>query len=422
MRAILALAMKDLRVLARIRSALVFTILWPLVVAVFFGTIFSGPGGQTSKVPVVVVDRDGTPESGEFVQRLERSGELAVSRGTEDEAAALVRQGRKTAALVLLPGFGAASRRMFYGEPPGIEVWLDPSRQAEAAMVQGILLKHAAERMQTAMADTSRSRSMVQEALRNLDEAPPGTEPGQAELTRYLKELELFLGSQSRAQGTATGSGNWRPLDVSIREIRRSWSGPRNPFDVTFPQGILWGIIGATMAFGISIVSERTQGTFVRLRMSPLTRFQILAGKAVACFASIVALELLIILVGIAFFRIRPASPALLALAGLSSAAAFVGIMMLAAAAGKTEQAAAGVGWAVMLPLAMLGGGMIPLFLMPSWLVPVSRVSPVRWAILAIEGAVWRGFSFQEMLLPCGTLLVIGAVCFAAGTRLLRTD
>ena len=156
--------------------------------------------------------------------------------------------------------------------------------------------------------------------------------------------------------------------------------------------------------------------------MAPLTRTQLLAGKAVACFSAIVALEVLIILVGVVFFRVRPASPALLSLAGLSSAAAFVCIMMLAAAAGKTEQAAAGVGWAVMLPLAMLGGGMIPLFLMPSWLVPASRVSPVRWAILSIEGAVWRGFSIREMLLPCGILLAVGIVCFAAGTKLLRTE
>ena len=422
MRAVLALAIKDLRILTRIRSGLVFTILWPLVVAVFFGVIFSGEGGQTSKVPVVIVDQDGTPESAEFVQRLERSGDLAVSRGTLEEAVALVRQGKRTAALVFPPGFGPASRRMFYGEPPKVEVWLDPSRQAEAAMLQGILQKHAAERMQAVISDTSRSRSMVEDALKNLREAPAGAVPRRAETTRYLKELELFLRSARPEEGESSGSGNWHPLAVETREVNLEWQGPRNPFEVTFPQGVLWGIIGTTMAFSISIVSERTQGTFVRLRMAPLTRAQLLAGKAAACFTAIVAVEVLLTLVGAIFFRVRPASPGLFVMAGGSTAVAFVGMMMLAAAAGKTEQAAAGVGWAVMLPLSMLGGGMIPLFLMPSWLVPASKASPVRWAILAIEGAVWRGFSFREMLLPCGILLAIGLACFAAGTRFLRTE
>jgi ABC-2 type transport system permease protein len=82
---------------------------------------------------------------------------------------------------------------------------------------------------------------------------------------------------------------------------------------------------------------------------------------------------------------------------------------------GKTEQSAGGIGWAVLLVMAMLGGGMVPLFIMPSWMEAVSNVSPVKWAILGMEGAVWRGFSLNEMLLPCGILVGVGVVCFAVG-------
>ena len=95
---------------------------------------------------------------------------------------------------------------------------------------------------------------------------------------------------------------------------------------------------------------------------------------------------------------------------------------MLTSTLGKTEQAAAGAGWAVMMPLTMLGGGMVPLFFMPGWMVTVSSLSPVKWAILAMEGAIWRGFSLREMLLPCGILVVVGVVCFAIGTRTFRSE
>ena len=54
---------------------------------------------------------------------------------------------------------------------------------------------------------------------------------------------------------------------------------------------------------------------------------------------------------------------------------------------------------------------------MPSWMQALSHVSPVKWAILAMEGAVWRGFSFNEMLLPCGILVGVGLLCFAIGVR-----
>ena len=43
MRAVLALAVKDLRILPRIRMAFFFTFLWPVIVAVMFGFAFGGP-------------------------------------------------------------------------------------------------------------------------------------------------------------------------------------------------------------------------------------------------------------------------------------------------------------------------------------------------------------------------------------------
>ena len=49
------------------------------------------------------------------------------------------------------------------------------------------------------------------------------------------------------------------------------------------------------MSFGISLVTERTHGTLVRLRMAPLTRAQILGGKALSCFISILFVELMLL-------------------------------------------------------------------------------------------------------------------------------
>lgn len=70
-----------------------------------------------------------------------------------------------------------------------------------------------------------------------------------------------------------------------------------------------------------------------------------------------------------------------------------------------------------MVPMSMLGGGMIPLTIMPPWIQPFSYLSPVRWAIISFEGAIWRGFSLAEMAVPCAILIGIGAVAFAIGAR-----
>ena len=100
---------------------------------------------------------------------------------------------------------------------------------------------------------------------------------------------------------------------------------------------------------------------------------------------------------------------------------AFCGLMMLVATLGDTEQAASGTAWAFMMPLSMIGGGMIPQFILPSWMAAAGVVSPIRWAIRAFEGALWRGFTLAEMALPCAILVAVGAACFALGSRRLAS-
>ena len=46
----------------------------------------------------------------------------------------------------------------------------------------------------------------------------------------------------------------------------------------------------------------------------------------------------------------------------------------------------------------------------------LSQASPVKWSILALEGAIWRNYSPIEMLLPCGVLIAVGIVCLAVGS------
>jgi ABC-2 type transport system permease protein len=93
--------------------------------------------------------------------------------------------------------------------------------------------------------------------------------------------------------------------------------------------------------------------------------------------------------------------------------------MMVISTFGRTERAVAGAGWASLLPLAMIGGGMVPLFVMPSWMQDLASASPVKWAILSLEGAIWRDFSTTEMLLPLAILVAVGLLGFGLGLTVM---
>src|SRR5262249_44200311 len=174
------------------------------------------------------------------------------------------------------------------------------------------------------------------------------------------------------------------------------------------PSAIMWAIMGCVTGFSISIVSERVGGTFLRLRIAPLSWSQLLLGKGLACFLACSGVAAFILLLGHFIFGVRLSNPLGRVLALLFTSACFVGIMMLLATLGKTEQGVAGAGWGILMPLAMLGGGMIPLIAMPPWMQTASSISPIKWGIVSLEGAIWRGFNLEEMLVPCAILLAIG--------------
>jgi len=175
-----------------------------------------------------------------------------------------------------------------------------------------------------------------------------------------------------------------------------------------------------TSTFAISIVKERTHGTFERLRVGPIGRAHILGGKGLACFTTCLFITCVLYAGARLIFKMPVNNLSLLVPAVICTLLCFVGLMMFICTLGRTEQSVAGAGWATLMIMAMLGGGMIPLAFMPSWLRHFSHISPVKWSILAIEGAVWRKFTLTEMLTPCLILLAIGAAAFFLGVSLLR--
>ena len=271
------------------------------------------------------------------------------------------------------------------------------------------------------MQDQARKAVQAVQADGDLDAAT------RASLARFFSALDTFMAELPEEAGAREepgkdpgGGWSWQPVRIEVHDVARERRGPRSSFDITLPQAFVWVFIGCAAAFAISLVTERTRGTLLRLRCAPIGLTQILCGKALACFVTILTALLLLYIIFSIAFEVRPDSYPHLALAIVASTLAFVGIMMLISVMGKTEASVGGIGWAFLLVMAMAGGGMLPLMFMPSWMQTVSHFSFVKWTVLAMEGAVWRNFSTGEMMLPCGILIGIGAVSFFLGARIFR--
>ncbi len=434
MNCIFKIAVKDLRILFRDKTGAFFIVGFPILMGLFFGLIMGGMssgGGGTMKI--AVVDQDQSEMSGKFIELLRTNESLTLEIDQLEPARESVRKGQRVGMIVLPEGFGETAG-LFWGDPPKIQLGMDPSRSAEGGMMQGFIMKAIGGLANERFQNPSAFKPLIVDGLEQLDNAQDIDPLTREAMRGFLSSVESMIDSADQLQSNEdaaqrmNSSDGMQFADIESIDVMReldpnSQAGQlkkiRSRWDISFPQAMLWGVMGCVAGFAISIVREQTMGTMLRLQVAPITRFQILAGKALACFMTVIGVIVFMTVLGMAL-GMRPANYVALIAAAMSVAFCFVGIMMTFAVLGKTEQAVGGIGWVINMIMAMFGGAMIPVMFMPAFIQNLSVLSPVRWGILAIEGAIWRDFTPIEMALPCAILISVGCVGLLLGTTILN--
>ncbi len=431
MNAILIIARKDLRLLLRDKGEVFFTFIFPVLLAIFFGFVFGGDG-ESSKIDVgLVVESDSALAAG-MAHDLEADASFAVTRfATRDAGIESVRAGNSTAVVILPAAMQDGLGGLFSGGGIPIDAVVDPAHRAEAGLIQGKLNELAFRQFPKILGDSTQSAKLFSSARGTLAEAKNLTPAHRLAATGLIAAGEMFTktlltsppdakdeNSPSQEADSASSESNaWSPIAITMTELPPRSGGPRSSFDITVPQGAVWGLAGCISAFAASLVVERARGTLDRLRLAPITRLQLLAGKGAACFITAMAVQALLLAMAVIVFGSSIAQPLMLTISCVASAFAFSGIAMMVAGLCRTEAQANGAGRGVILMLAMIGGGTIPVFLMPPFLKTMSYASPFRWAVAAMEGPFWRDTSLREQLTPLLILCVIGVAGFFIGTR-----
>lgn len=425
MRAVLALAGKDLRLLFRDKGDVFFTFVFPVILAIFFGFVFGGGGGSSRIELALVVESKSRIAEG-IANDLAADAAFDVRRmDTREQAVDAVRAGRVAAAIVLPASMQDGLDGLFSGGGVPIEATVDPSHRAEAGLIQGKLNELAFRQFPRLMGDPEQMSRLFVGARRSFAQAD-GLSPAQKLLASGMVTAgESFVKSMNDAKKPDSASNPapesaWSPVAVKVSELPPRAGQPRSSFDVTFPQGLVWGLAGCITAFAASLVTERARGTLARLRLAPIGAAQLIAGKGLACFAAAMTVQALLIGLAVVGFGSSIAQPMMLLVACLAGAFAFSGLAMLLAGFCRTEAEANGAGRGAILLLALIGGGSIPLFFMPPLLRTLSYGSPFRWVVAAVEGPFWRDTPVSEQLTPLVVLVVIGAVGFLAGIRGVR--
>ena len=142
MNQVLVMAIKDLRLLFRDKLGAFFIIGFPILMGIFFGMVMGGPssGSDRAKMKIAIVDLDQSALSAKFISQLANNGSIELIETDLEPAKESVRKGQRLAMLVLTEGFGETAG-IFWEKPPTIQIGVDPSRSAESAMLQGMILE-----------------------------------------------------------------------------------------------------------------------------------------------------------------------------------------------------------------------------------------------------------------------------------------
>ncbi len=424
MNAVLAMARKDIKLIFTSKATIFFTFIFPLLFVVLFGSLLGGNNSDRKMTVALVLPATLDEGAQTFVAQLRQATELEITELNLIDAQTAVRKGKLVAYIEIPAAFSAQWQRVFSGTPPQLNVGTDPSRAAEAAMLEGVLMKYAASRFEQAFKNPAMMSDQLQQLNADITRNNDIDNEWKTLLNDYLPKIQQLMekSTTSTTNGSAPKGPDMRPLVVQRVDVSRQRSGPPNAYSVLFPQAIVWAMLGGMMGFGVSLAKERSRGTLLRLLAAPMPTRAILFGKATACLLTLLTTATAIMVLGVLLFSVPIQNILILALALLAVALAFTGMMLLLTVIAKTEEAIGGGGWGIFMVLSMIGGNMIPLFLMPSWMQNVAMISPIRWAIVSLEGAIWREYTIAEMLLPIAVLLVLSSLCYGAAIRLFQRD
>lgn len=193
---------------------------------------------------------------------------------------------------------------------------------------------------------------------------------------------------------------------------------PGGAYNVFVP-GLLiqLGLFGAAFV-GFSLVAELRFGVVERMRVTPVSRFALLLGRALRDTLTLLVQAVLIVLLAMPLgLRIDAAgllvALGLLALVGLLFASASYALALWL----RSEDALAPLLNMVTLPLLLLSGVLLPLSLAPDWLRAIARVNPLAYAVDAARAIFNNHLGDPSVIKGVLIMAVLAAAAVAIAAR-----
>jgi ABC-2 type transport system permease protein len=355
-----------LRTLSRERSAMFFTVAFPVILVLVFGAIFTKPEHMNFDLPVQ--DRDQSAASAKLLEGLAADGVFNVSKVPPDaDASKYAKDHKLTLVLVIPVGFEVLQARRTLRADPSASASLtyiyDPSSTSVTTKLQYLNAAVAAVNQKTT--GTPAFMTLTEQSI----------------LTRKYRFIEFFV-----------------PGIIAMAVMTSCLSGALN-----------------------TNAELRQKGILRKLATTPITRTDWLLSNILYQLILAVVSTASILLVAYAVFDVRLNIGWWLPVYIVLEVFAFVGIGMLLTPIAREAESAAAAANAFLFPMMFLSGTFFPVEMMPGFLQKVARGLPLYY----VNEGLRASMIFLDNMAAAKCAAITGgvaAVVFVAGAMVTRWD
>ena len=360
MRSLLLLTFANVKTFTRDRAALFWTLAFPLIFVVLFGSIFTG--GQ-SRRDIGWADLDQSPASADLRAAFVAVPNVNLTEGSESALQAKMRSGGLYAVIVVPKGYGNALATGHGGDAARLVVYTDPTQQAQ----------------------TASAIQLVQGVLAGVNQRISGQPPLVGFATQTLQTQNLSFISYLVPS----------ILGMALMQL---------------------GLFSA-----IPLVADREKLILKRLSATPLRRWQLVGSNVLMRLLIAVVQTVIIIAVGSRLYGVQiSGNIVLLAALVVLGSMAFIALGYVIASFARTEEAANGMTSVVQFPLMFLSGTFFPIDEMPDFLKAIARALPLTYLSDALRQVMVDGTPFAPLWVCFAVLAAFLVVCFAIAARFFR--
>jgi ABC-2 type transport system permease protein len=426
---------KDVRILARDKVGLIFMFGLPIILVVIVTTIQNSAFEVVSakKIPMLVCNEDGGAVSQRFLASLDKAGVFNMTLTSGD--AALQAQLHDKVALVgmVIPrgfsdkvsadakavagkalhsfGLGDSSAAPTAGSQAAPTTGSQAEPTAGGATPAGAVVGTGAGELPV----TIYEHPILQESFRRSVRGSVGGALQLLESQLVLQEVYRSINDKPLSDSLENTMLNGSTLGVKEVTLTKAGSaGMPNAAQHNVPSWTIFAMFFVVLSLGSSVVREKLNGTFVRLKTLPTNYMVALWSKQLTYLGVTLVQTALIFAIGVWLFPWiglpvlhLPADGWGLLVVTLICGWCAVSYAICVGVYANTQEQATGFGAISVIILAVIGGLMVPSFVMPDSLKTFMNLSPLHWCLEAYYGLFLEGGRLSDVWVNIIPLLAI---------------